>query len=313
MDIKDVNHHLGCWHSLNELILSEKMERSRLQAEITELDSKCMLWTLLNHHKIKLDKQSANSHSDNIQRIEILIHQRELSLLANTGILYRQPTSHPSYSAQTYHDEIECLGNDVPTLLELLKLSMNTDPVFIDFIQEQDSCTRESYWAHAKQQYPRLDGSLLPPSQWGYECSKQAYEKNQVVALPRETRLLRTLQYGETISQRTLLDFKEGQEIWIGPGLSTTVTKPFKPDDILWSIRGVKWGVPIVGTWDNLETGYRHNYRNENEVFIPDQLKCRVIATSLNPDDELKYRNDKIFQLQVIDYRTPDHMYTGCE
>lgn len=48
MDIKDVNHHLGCWHSLNECILSEKMELSRLQAEITELDSTCMLRVLLN-------------------------------------------------------------------------------------------------------------------------------------------------------------------------------------------------------------------------------------------------------------------------
>lgn len=313
MDVKDVNSHLGRWYSLNECIILEKMERSRLQAEITELDSTCMLRALLNHHKIKLDNQLANSHSDNIQGNEILIHQLELSLLAYTGILYCQPTSPPPYSAQTYYDEVESFGNDVPTLLELLKLSMNTDSVFIDFIQEQDSCTRESYWAHAKQQYPRLDGSLLPSSQWGYECSKQAYEKNQVVALPRETRLLRTLQYGETASQRTLLDFKEGQEIWIGPGLSTTVTKPFKSDDILWSIRGVKQGVPIVGTWDNLETRYRHNYRNENEVFIPDQLKCRVTATSLNPDDRLKYRSDKVFQLQVIDYRTPDHMYTGCE
>lgn len=147
----------------------------------------------------------------------------------------------------------------------------------------------------------------------GYEYSKQTYEKNQVVALPRETRLLRTLQYGKTTSQRTFLDFKKGQEIWIGPGLSTTVTKPFKSDDILWSIRGVKRGVPIVGTWDNLKIRYRHNYCNENEVFIPDQLKCRVIATSLNPDDKLKYRSDKVFQLRVIDYRTPDHMYTGCE
>lgn len=134
MDIKDVNHHLGCRHSLNECILSEKMELSRLQAEITELDSKCMLRVLLNHHKIKLDKQLANSYSDNIQGNEIRIHHRELSLLAYTGILYRQPTSPPPYSAQTYYNEIECLGNDVPTLLELLKLSMNTDPVFIDCI-----------------------------------------------------------------------------------------------------------------------------------------------------------------------------------
>ncbi len=68
-----------------------------------------------------------------------------------------------------------------------------------------------------------------------------------------------------------------------------------------------------MGTWDNPESGYCHNSHNENEVFIPDQLKCKIVAAALDPDDKLKYKSDKVFQLQVIGSRTPYYMYTGCK
>ncbi len=207
--MKNDLHH---WRDLNQTIISKTIELLQLQTEITELDSKCILKALLNQHTIKQRQQYGKSLSDDIQTGEICIRRLELSLFAQTGILYRHPTPPPSYSAQTYHDEIELLGNNVPTLLALLELSMNTDPVLIDLIQEQSSCAPENYWAHVLQHYQRLYGTLLPPTQWGYECSMQAYKKNQVMTLPRETRLLRTLQYGKTSEQKNSLTSKKDKK-----------------------------------------------------------------------------------------------------
>lgn len=92
-------------------------------------------------------------------------------------------------------------------------------------------------------------------------------------------RLLRTLATGsckghdtpETNDYLALMDFNVGDQVTMGPGLSTTVTTPhwLGGGGILLVIEGASHGVPMVGS--------RGDVPNESEVFLPDLLHCTVL------------------------------------
>lgn len=310
MDVYEVRHCLNDWHSDNLNNCREHEKLLQMNEEIAARAAKCRWWMLFERRRIAWLRQRYEHRSEKVKRNKKETDDRALSLLADTRILDVHPEYLTRYCPQAYRDATEHLANDPARLLALLELSLDTDPGLRNAIQRPARFDPDTYWMGVIRHYPRLDGTMLPPTQWGYECSIQAYRKNQVRTIPRGVRLLRTLQYGKTTNEKELLDFKVGQEIWIGPGLSTTATTPHSfGTDIVWIIRGVERGVPLVGIWDDPQTGLPQTEINEKEVFIPDQLKCRITSTALDPHDKLEIGNRQPYQLTVIDSRTPDNMH----
>lgn len=310
MDVNEVRKYLHVWHDKNLCNIREEERLLQLDAEISARTAECGWWMLCKRRKIARLRQICESYSGEIKRNKKTADDLGLILLANTGILDVHSEYRTRYRPQAYRDAAEHLANDPARLLTLLELSLDTDPGLLKAIQRPARFDPDTYWMGVIRHYPRLDGTMLPPTQWGYECSIQAYRKNQVRTIPQGVRLLRTLQYGKTTNEKALLDFKVGQEIWIGPGLSTTATKPHGlGQDVVWIIRGVERGVPLVGIWDDPQTGLPQTEINEKEVFIPDQLKCRITSTALDPHDKLEIGNRQPYQLTVIDSRTPDNMH----
>lgn len=147
---------------------------------------------------------------------------------------------------------------------------------------------------------------MLPPTPWGRDAAEEAYRQHQVRQLDQRLRLLRTLATGsckdhdtlETNDYLALMDFNVGDQVTMGPGLSTTVTTPhwLGGGGILLIIEGASQGVPMVGS--------RGDVPNENEVFLPDLLHCTVLEETTD-GTYLGKRFERIYRLGVDSEETP--------
>ncbi len=90
-----------------------------------------------------------------------------------------------------------------------------------------------------------------------------------------------------------LMDFNVGDQVTMGPGLSTTVTTPhwLGGGGILFIIEGASQGVPMVGS--------RGDVPNESEVFLPDLLHCTVLEETTD-GTYLGKRFERIYRLGVV-------------
>lgn len=147
---------------------------------------------------------------------------------------------------------------------------------------------------------------MLPPTPWGRKAAEEAYRQHQVRQLDQRLRLLRTLATGsckdhdtpETNDYLALMDFNVGDQVTMGPGLSTTVTTPhwLGGGGILLVIEGASHGVPMVGS--------RGDVPNESEVFLPDLMHCTVLEETTD-GTYLGKRFERIYRLGVDSEETP--------
>lgn len=147
---------------------------------------------------------------------------------------------------------------------------------------------------------------MLPSTPWGRKAAEEAYRQHQVRQLDQRLRLLRTLATGsckghdtpETNDYLALMDFNVGDQVTMGPGLSTTVTTPhwLGGGGILLVIEGASQGVPMVGS--------RGDVPNESEVFLPDLMHCTVLEETTD-GTYLGKRFERIYRLGVDSEETP--------
>lgn len=160
-----------------------------------------------------------------------------------------------------------------------------------------------SYMRLVPQDNPK---GMLPPTPWGRKAAEEAYRQHQVRQLDQRLRLLRTLATGsyknhdtpETNDYLALMDFNVGDQVTMGPGLSTTVTTPhwLGGGGILLVIEGASHGVPMVGS--------RGDVPNESEVFLPDLMHCTVLEETTD-GTYLGKRFERIYRLGVDSEETP--------
>lgn len=160
-----------------------------------------------------------------------------------------------------------------------------------------------SYMRLVPQDNPK---GMLPPTPWGRDAAEEAYRQHQVRQIDPRLRLLRTLATGsckghdtlETNDYLALMDFNVGDQVTMGPGLSTTVTTPhwLGGGGILLIIEGASQGVPMVGS--------RGDVPNESEVFLPDLLHCTVLEETTD-GTYLGKRFERIYRLGVDSEETP--------
>lgn len=102
----------------------------------------------------------------------------------------------------------------------------------------------------------------------------------------------------ETNDYLALMDFNVGDQVTMGPGLSTTVTTPhwLGGGGILLVIEGASQGVPMVGS--------RGDVPNESEVFLPDLMHCTVLEETTD-GTYLGKRFERIYRLGVDSEETP--------
>lgn len=166
--------------------------------------------------------------------------------------------------------------NSLELILDLVEQSLDTDPEYRENVRKQAGVTDGmSYMRLVPQDNPK---GMLPPTPWGRKAAEEAYRQHQVRQIDQRLRLLRTLATGsckghdtpETNDYLALMDFNVGDQVTMGPGLSTTVTTPhwLGGGGILLVIEGASQGVPMVGS--------RGDVSNESEVFLPDLLHCTV-------------------------------------
>lgn len=122
--------------------------------------------------------------------------------------------------------------NSLELILDLVEQSLDTDPKYRENVRKQAGVTDGmSYMRLVPQDNPK---GMLPPTPWGRKAAEEAYRRHQVRQLDQRLRLLRTLATGsyknhdtpETNDYLALMDFNVGDQVTMGPGLSTTVTTP---------------------------------------------------------------------------------------
>jgi hypothetical protein len=122
--------------------------------------------------------------------------------------------------------------NSLELILDLVEQSLDTDPKYRENVRKQAGVTDGmSYMRLVPQDNPK---GMLPPTPWGRKAAEEAYRQHQVRQLDQRLRLLRTLATGsyknhdtpETNDYLALMDFNVGDQVTMGPGLSTTVTTP---------------------------------------------------------------------------------------
>ena len=194
--------------------------------------------------------------------------------------------------------------NSLESMLDLIEQSLDTDPEYRESVRHQAGITDgTSYMRLVPQDNPK---GMLPPTPWGRKAAEEAYRQDQVQQLDPQLKLLRTLATGSFKNHDTpgtndylaLMDFNEGDQVTMGPGLSTTVTTPhwLGSGGILLIIEGASKGVPMVGS--------RGDVPNESEVFIPDVLHCTV--TGKTTDGEyLGKKFERIYRLDVSSEEPP--------
>lgn len=194
--------------------------------------------------------------------------------------------------------------NSLKSMIDLIEQSLDTDPEYRESVSHQTGITNEtSYMRLVPQDNPE---GMLPPTPWGRKAAKEAYRQDQVQQLDPQLKLLRTLATGsfkdhdtpETNDYLALMDFNEGDQVTMGPGLSTTVATPhwLGAGGILLIIEGASKGVPMVGS--------RGDVPNENEVFIPDVLHCTVMEKTTD-SEYLGKKFERIYRLSVESEESP--------
>ena len=194
--------------------------------------------------------------------------------------------------------------NSLESMLDLIEQSLDTSPEYRESVRQQAGITDGmSYMRLIPQDNPK---GMLPPTPWGRKAAEEAYRQGQVQRLDPQVKLLRTLATGscknhdtpETNDYLALMDFNEGDQVTMGPGLSTTVTTPhwLGSGGILLIIEGVSKGVPMVGS--------RGDVPNENEVFLPDVLHCTVIEKTTD-GEYLDKRFERIYRIGVESEESP--------
>lgn len=122
--------------------------------------------------------------------------------------------------------------NSLESMLDLIEQSLDTDPEYRESVSHQAGITNgTSYMRLVPQDNPE---GMLPPTPWGRKAAEEAYRQDQVQQLDPQLKLLRTLATGsfkdhdtpETNDYLALMDFNVGDQVTMGPGLSTTVTTP---------------------------------------------------------------------------------------
>lgn len=122
--------------------------------------------------------------------------------------------------------------NSLELILDLVEQSLDTDPNYRENVRKQAGVTDGmSYMRLVPQDNPK---GMLPPTPWGRDAAEEAYRQHQVRQIDPRLRLLRTLATGsckdhdtlETSDYLALMDFNVGDQVTMGPGLSTTVTTP---------------------------------------------------------------------------------------
>lgn len=122
--------------------------------------------------------------------------------------------------------------NSLELVLDLVEQSLDTDPEYRENVRKQAGVTDGmSYMRLVPQDNPK---GMLPPTPWGRKAAEEAYRRHQVRQIDQRLRLLRTLATGsckghdtpETNDYLALMDFNVGDQVTMGPGLSTTVTTP---------------------------------------------------------------------------------------
>lgn len=189
--------------------------------------------------------------------------------------------------------------NSLELILDLVEQSLDTDPEYRENVRKQAGVTDGmSYMRLIPQDNPK---GMLPSTPWGRKAAEEAYRQHQVRQIDQRLRLLRTLATGsckghdtpETNDYLALMDFNVGDQVTMGPGLSTTVTTPhwLGGGGILLVIEGASQGVPMVGS--------RGDVSNESEVFLPDLLHCTVLE-EMTDGTYLGKRFERIYRLGVI-------------
>lgn len=194
--------------------------------------------------------------------------------------------------------------NSLEFMLDLIEQSLDTSPEYRESIRRQAGITNgTSYMRLVPQDNPE---GMLPPTPWGRKAAKEAYRQDQVQQLDPQVKLLRTLAIGRYGNKPdaavddylALMDFNEGDQVTMGPGLSTTVTTPhwLGAGEILLIIEGASKGVPMVGS--------RGDVSNESEVFLPDVLHCTVMEKTTD-SEYLDKKFERIYRLGVESEEPP--------
>ena len=194
--------------------------------------------------------------------------------------------------------------NSLESMLDLIEQSLDTDPEYRESVRQQAGITvGTSYMRLVPQDNPE---GMLPPTPWGKKAAEEAYRQDQVQQLDPQVKLLRTLATGsfknhdtpETNDYLALMDFNKGDQVTMGPGLSTTVTTPhwLGAGGILLIIEGASKGVPMVGS--------RGDVSNESEVFLPNVLHCTVMEKTTD-GEYLDKKFERIYRLDVESEESP--------
>lgn len=194
--------------------------------------------------------------------------------------------------------------NSLESMLDLIEQSLDTDPEYRESVRQQAGITDgTSYMRLVPQDNPE---GMLPPTPWGKKAAEEAYRQDQVQQLDPQVKLLRTLATGsfknhdtpETNDYLALMDFNKGDQVTMGPGLSTTVTTPhwLGAGGILLIIEGASKGVPMVGS--------RGDVSNESEVFLPNVLHCTVMEKTTD-GEYLDKKFERIYRLDVESEESP--------
>lgn len=192
-------------------------------------------------------------------------------------------------------------ANESDALIRLVEQSLRTDPDLRESIRSNTGDTSVYWSAFCRlEKEGKLPQKTFPPADWARRRSVDSYRRGQVQEIRGDVTLLRTLVVPQDIPDR--LEFTEGDVITMGPGLSTTVTSPhwLGGSGVLLIIRGVTRGVPMVGKWGSIDI-------NENEVFIPDRIRCKVTEAKHNETVEYTKKKSfwRIYSLQVIEAAKP--------
>lgn len=195
--------------------------------------------------------------------------------------------------------------NSLELILDLVEQSLDTDPKYRENVRKQAGVTDGmSYMRLVPQDNPK---GMLPPTPWGGKAAEEAYRLHQVRQLDPRLRLLRTLATGsyknhgtpETNDYLALMDFNVGDQVTMGPGLSTTVTTPH------WL--GGRGNPPrhrrhLPRSADGRQQGRRA--QRKRGVPPPDLLHCTVLEETTD-GTYLGKRFERIYRLGVDTEKNP--------
>lgn len=185
-------------------------------------------------------------------------------------------------ASETAENASHRLANTSETLIDLVGLSLNIPENFREEIRHNPGCTADVFWKTTTRLQPDLPIDVIPSSSWGRRLASQSVTGGYEKRLPDSVVLLRTLDLPSDEGYRARMNFQVGDIITMGPGLSTSVVRPhWLGRDILLIIKGVEFGVPLVGKWEEVHGP------NENEVFITQTHRYLVT----NKEENAKYKN----------------------